>query len=130
MTTSRVLVIGEDPYVGKLNEIVLTQAGYSATYVRTLSEGLLIFEAATPDLVVLQHDAIVYSSAVASFYHNIRSNPLTAAVPIIVVRCERREARHLYTTEIDPALIFFPIIYSPEELSEAADRLLSASGDR
>jgi hypothetical protein len=39
--------------------------------------------------------------------------------------CERREARQLYTIETDPLLIFFPIVYSPEELTEAAAHLLA-----
>ena len=63
-----------------------------------------ITKSETPDLLVMQHDAVLYKSAVANFYHNIRSNPLIAAVPIIVIRCERRESRQLYATEIDPAL--------------------------
>jgi hypothetical protein len=74
----------------------------------------------------MQHDAALYESAVANFYHSIRSNALTASLPIIVVRCERREARQLYMAETDSALILFPIIYSVEELTEAAARLLSA----
>jgi DNA-binding response OmpR family regulator len=128
MNPSRVLIIAEDPNVGKLNEIVLTQAGYIAKYVQTLTEGQSIFEAEIPDLLVMEHDGLnLDKSVVAGVYHNIRSNPLLAAVPIIVVRCERRASRQLYTTEIDPALIFLPIVYSPEELIEAAERLMSAA---
>jgi hypothetical protein len=126
MTPSRVLIIGEDYYVGKINELVLTEAGYTAQYVQNLTGGRSIFEAETPDLLVMQHDAVLYGSAIVDFYHYIRSNPLVAAVPIIVVRCERREARELYTTEMDPALVFFPIIYTPEELTQAAADLISA----
>jgi DNA-binding response OmpR family regulator len=128
MKASRVLIVGDDPYVGKLNQIVLTEAGYIAHYVQTLSEGQAIFEAETPDLLVMQHDAALYESAIADFYHKIRSNPLTTSLPIIVVRCERRESRQLYTTEIDPALILFPFFYSPEELAQAAGDLLSTTG--
>lgn len=78
-----------------------------------------------PDLVLLQHDGLLQGSETVALYHTLRMEKHTAALPIIIIRCERLEARQQYSLEPDPALAIFPIVFSIEELRATVARLLT-----
>lgn len=126
MSAIRVLIFGDDPYIGKLNEIVLSQVGYRTLFAPTIPEGLKYFYQETPDLLVMQHSFVSNQLSTAAFYHKVRQNPATITLPIIVVRCEWPQQRMMYATHQDLALVMLPIIYQVEELTDTASQLLAA----
>jgi hypothetical protein len=79
----------------------------------------------SPDLVILQHDGLLQDSTTAALYHTLRREIHTATLPIIIIRCERLEARQQYAQEQDSAFAIFPIVFSIEELRATVTRLLA-----
>jgi len=124
MNTSTVFIFGTDSDVINICAYALRQSGYAVHILPdlvTLRTNCMI---QLPDLVLLQHDGLVQGSETVALYHTLRMEKHTAALPIIIIRCERLEARQQYAREPDPAFAIFPIVFSIEELRATVARLL------
>jgi DNA-binding response OmpR family regulator len=80
---ARILIVDDDPDMVELLRFALTEAGYSACTATTGTEALAEAQRSSPDLVVL--DLLLPEMNGFNVCENLRRNPATASVPIIMI---------------------------------------------
>ncbi len=80
---AKILIVDDDPDMVELLRLVLTEAGYSACTAATGTEALAEAQRSSPDLVVL--DLLLPKMNGFNVCENLRRNPATASVPIIMI---------------------------------------------
>lgn len=79
----RILVVDDDQRTLKLVGLILDREGYDVTAVQSGAEGLEKARAQSPDLVIL--DVMMPGLNGYEVAHQLRSDPLTADVPILML---------------------------------------------
>jgi CheY-like chemotaxis protein len=78
-----VLLIDDSRFLRKANELALSRSGYSVLAAGDGEEGLLLACEKVPDLIVL--DMMLPKMPGLQLLHQLKSDPRTAAIPVIVL---------------------------------------------
>ena len=85
-----ILVVEDEPSIAELLSINLTHAGYTVSRALQADEALLVLRNTTPDLIIL--DWMMPGKSGVQFARELRSNPLTQAIPILMLTAKGEEA--------------------------------------
>jgi CheY-like chemotaxis protein len=115
---ARILIVDDEPDIRFMMRLIFERAGHKVTEARHGAAGLTSVKAAPPDLVIT--DVMMPTMDGLEFIERLRSNPKTAAIPILVVsgNSERATAAN--------ARIGKPFL--PQELLSAAALLIREAG--
>jgi CheY-like chemotaxis protein len=80
---ARILIVDDEPDVRYLIRVILESAGHTVTEARHGAAGLTSVESAPPDLVIT--DVMMPGMNGLEFIERLRSDPNSAAIPILVV---------------------------------------------
>jgi two-component system phosphate regulon response regulator PhoB len=89
----QILVVEDDPDIRTALEQNLGDAGYAVSAAGTAGEALRLAAASTPDLVLL--DLMLPDRPGADVCRALRINPVTRAVPVIIVSARSGEAERV-----------------------------------
>ncbi|MEW6744322.1 MAG: response regulator [Planctomycetota bacterium] len=79
----RILVVDDEPDVAAYIAAALEDQGYETAVAAGAAEGLALVRASHPDLLCL--DLVMPGLSGLSFYHEMRSTPELAGIPVVVV---------------------------------------------
>jgi two-component system phosphate regulon response regulator PhoB len=85
-----ILVVEDEPSIAELLSVNLTHAGYTVSRALQADEALLALRNATPDLIIL--DWMMPGKSGVQFARELRSNPSTQAIPILMLTAKGEEA--------------------------------------
>ena len=85
-----ILVVEDEPSIAELISINLTHAGYAVSRALQADEALLLLRNAKPDLVIL--DWMMPGKSGVQFARELKSNPATQAIPILMLTAKGEEA--------------------------------------
>jgi two-component system, OmpR family, phosphate regulon response regulator PhoB len=85
-----ILVVEDEPSIAELISINLTHAGYTVSRALQADEALLLLRNTKPDLVIL--DWMMPGKSGVQFARELRTNPLTQAIPILMLTAKGEEA--------------------------------------
>jgi two-component system phosphate regulon response regulator PhoB len=85
-----ILIIEDEPSIAELISVNLTHAGYTVSRALQADEALLVLRNATPDLIIL--DWMMPGKSGVQFARELRSNPSTQAIPILMLTAKGEEA--------------------------------------
>ena len=85
-----ILVVEDEPSIAELLSVNLTHAGYTVSRALQADEALLVLRNATPDLIIL--DWMMPGKSGVQFARELRSNPSTQAIPILMLTAKGEEA--------------------------------------
>jgi len=111
MTT--ILVVEDDRDIGDLVIRYLTKAGFSSELLTNGREAIARIQAAPPDLLVL--DLMLPGVDGLEICRQVRSNPKTASLPIVMVTARGDESERIVGLELG-ADDYLPKPFSPGEL--------------
>ena len=80
---ARILIVDDEPDVRFMMRLILETAGHRVTEARHGAIGLKSVKARQPDLVIT--DVMMPTMGGLEFIERLRSNPKTAAIPILIV---------------------------------------------
>jgi two-component system, OmpR family, phosphate regulon response regulator PhoB len=85
-----ILVVEDEPSIAELISINLTHAGYAVSRALQADEALQLLRNTKPDLVIL--DWMMPGKSGVQFARELRSNPSTQAIPILMLTAKGEEA--------------------------------------
>jgi two-component system phosphate regulon response regulator PhoB len=85
-----ILVVEDEPSIAELISINLTHAGYTVSRALQADEALLLLRNTKPDLVIL--DWMMPGKSGVQFARELKSNPATQAIPILMLTAKGEEA--------------------------------------
>jgi two-component system phosphate regulon response regulator PhoB len=88
--SQHILVVEDEPSIAELLSINLTHAGYSVSRALQADEALQLLRNAKPDLIIL--DWMMPGKSGVQFARELRSNPLTQAIPILMLTAKGEES--------------------------------------
>jgi two-component system, OmpR family, alkaline phosphatase synthesis response regulator PhoP len=118
---SRILVVEDDKDIAELIALYLTRAGHAVDTIGSGSAAVPAAKAATPDLIVL--DLMLPGMDGLLVCQALRSDPATAAVPIIMLTARGEEAERIAGLELG-ADDYVTKPFSPRELTARVTALL------
>jgi DNA-binding response OmpR family regulator len=118
---TRVLVVEDDPDIAQLVAHYLGKAGFSTDVVSTGREALAAIASNPPELLVL--DLMLPQVDGLEICRAVRTNPATAAVPIIILTARAEESDRIVGLELG-ADDYLAKPFSPNELVARARALL------
>ena len=126
MSAARVLIADDDPFLLELLAYKLSAAGYSVSSARDGGEALEQCRDPLPDLVVL--DAMMPVTDGFEVLRRLKSDPLTSAVPVIMLTALRREEDVVGALKLG-AHDYLVKPFIPDELVARIGRLLPTGAD-
>jgi CheY-like chemotaxis protein len=115
---ARILIVDDEPDIRYMIRLILEKAGHKVTEARDGAAGLNSVKSAPPDLVVT--DVMMPTMDGLEFIQRLRTNPKTAAIPILVVSGNSEMATAANARLRKPFL--------PHELLSAAALLIREAG--
>jgi two-component system phosphate regulon response regulator PhoB len=88
--SQHILVVEDEPSIAELLSINLTHAGYTVSRALQADEALQMVSNTKPDLIIL--DWMMPGKSGVQFARELRSNPLTQAIPILMLTAKGEEA--------------------------------------
>jgi two-component system phosphate regulon response regulator PhoB len=88
--SQHILVVEDEPSIAELISINLTHAGYTVSRALQADEALLLLRNTKPDLVIL--DWMMPGKSGVQFARELKSNPATQAIPILMLTAKGEEA--------------------------------------
>jgi len=88
--SQHILIVEDEPSIAELISINLTHAGFSVSRALQADEALQLLRNTKPDLVIL--DWMMPGKSGVQFARELRSNPLTQAIPILMLTAKGEEA--------------------------------------
>ena len=88
--SQHILVVEDEPSIAELLSINLTHAGYTVSRALQADEALQLLRNAKPDLIIL--DWMMPGKSGVQFARELRSNPSTQAIPILMLTAKGEEA--------------------------------------
>jgi two-component system, OmpR family, phosphate regulon response regulator PhoB len=85
-----ILVVEDEPSIAELISVNLTHAGYAVSRALQADEALQLLRNTKPDLVIL--DWMMPGKSGVQFARELRSNPSTQAIPILMLTAKGEEA--------------------------------------
>ena len=85
-----ILIVEDEPSIAELISINLTHAGFSVSRALQADEALQLLRNTKPDLVIL--DWMMPGKSGVQFARELRSNPSTQAIPILMLTAKGEEA--------------------------------------
>ena len=116
-----ILVVEDEPSIAELISINLTHAGYAVSRALQADEALLLLRSTMPDLVIL--DWMMPGKSGVQFARELRSNPLTQAIPILMLTAKGEEADKVLGLDAG-AYDYVTKPFSPKELVARVKALL------
>lgn len=89
----RVLIIDDDPIMGNMLESMLSDAGYTATYVDSGEEALKKIHAISPDIVI--SDIVMPNMNGHELHAKLRNTPETAGIPFVFLSAKTEASDQL-----------------------------------
>ena len=129
LMSKKILLVDDDEDFIMMNEAVLKNKGYEVQTASSAKEGLEKIKDFTPDLILLDLMMEHYDSGF-TFSYQIKSNPKTKDVPIIMATSVRRETGMPFdaSTHEEKEWIkvdeFLEKPISPEDLSATIEKYL------
>jgi CheY-like chemotaxis protein len=115
---ARILIVDDEPDIRFMMRLIFEGAGHKVTEARHGATGLKSVKATRPDLVIT--DVMMPTMGGLEFIARLRSDPETAAIPILAVSGNSELA-----TAADAVL---PKPFLPQELLVAAAHLIRENG--
>jgi two-component system phosphate regulon response regulator PhoB len=88
--SQHILIVEDEPSIAELISINLTHAGFSVSRALQADEALQLLRNTKPDLVIL--DWMMPGKSGVQFARELRSNPSTQAIPILMLTAKGEEA--------------------------------------
>jgi two-component system, OmpR family, phosphate regulon response regulator PhoB len=88
--SQHILVVEDEPSIAELISVNLTHAGYAVSRALQADEALQLLRNTKPDLVIL--DWMMPGKSGVQFARELRSNPSTQAIPILMLTAKGEEA--------------------------------------
>ena len=88
--SQHILVVEDEPSIAELISINLTHAGYAVSRALQADEAVLLLRNTKPDLVIL--DWMMPGKSGVQFARELKSNPATQAIPILMLTAKGEEA--------------------------------------
>jgi two-component system, OmpR family, phosphate regulon response regulator PhoB len=88
--SQHILIVEDEPSIAELISINLTHAGFAVSRALQADEALQLLRNTKPDLVIL--DWMMPGKSGVQFARELRSNPLTQAIPILMLTAKGEEA--------------------------------------
>ena len=88
--SQHILIVEDEPSIAELISINLTHAGFSVLRALQADEALQLLRNTKPDLVIL--DWMMPGKSGVQFARELRSNPSTQAIPILMLTAKGEEA--------------------------------------
>jgi two-component system, OmpR family, phosphate regulon response regulator PhoB len=88
--SQNILVVEDEPSIAELISVNLTHAGYAVSRALQADEALQLLRNTKPDLVIL--DWMMPGKSGVQFARELRSNPSTQAIPILMLTAKGEEA--------------------------------------
>jgi CheY-like chemotaxis protein len=117
---ARILIVDDEPDIRFMMRLILEGAGHMVTEARHGATGLKSVKATPPDLVIT--DVMMPTMGGVEFIECLRSDPDTAAIPIMVVSANSELATAANTR--------LPKPFEPQELLDATALLIGKNGGR
>ena len=118
---TRILVVEDDPDIAALVRRYLEKAGFSVDTLASGREALTALAAKPPDLLVL--DLMLPHVDGLEICRNVRGNPATAAIPVIMLTARAEESERIVGLELG-ADDYVAKPFSPNELVARVRALL------
>jgi len=88
--SQHILIVEDEPSIAELISVNLTHAGYAVSRALQADEALQLLRNSKPDLVIL--DWMMPGKSGVQFARELRSNPSTQAIPILMLTAKGEEA--------------------------------------
>jgi len=118
---ARILVVEDEPAIRELLSINLRHAGYAVTEAETAEQARRQLDAGQPDLVLL--DWMLPGQSGIDFAKQLRADPRTAGLPIVMLTARAQEGDKLQGFEVG-ADDYLTKPFSPRELLARVRALL------
>lgn len=121
--SKRVVYIEDEPEMIDLVHLILGRRGYSVIGAIGGREGLELIHREMPDLVLL--DLMMPDMDGWDVYHQIKSEELTQNIPVIVITAKAQNIDKVLGLRIAKVEDYIAKPFSPQELLERVDEVLS-----
>ena len=118
---ARILVVEDEPAIRELLSVNLRHAGYAVTEAETADQARRLLDAGQPDLVLL--DWMLPGQSGIDFAKQLRADPRTAALPIVMLTARAQEGDKLQGFDVG-ADDYVTKPFSPRELLARVRALL------
>ena len=119
--SARILVVEDEPAIRELLSVNLRHAGYAVTEAETADQARRLLDAGQPDLVLL--DWMLPGQSGIDFAKQLRADPRTAALPIVMLTARAQEGDKLQGFDVG-ADDYVTKPFSPRELLARVRALL------
>lgn len=122
----RVIYVEDDSEMIDLIKLILNRRGYQVIGANGGREGLELIQSEIPDLVLL--DLMMPDVDGWGVYQQIKSNPDTNHIPVIVITAKSQPIDRVLGLHIAKVDDYICKPFHPQELLESIDKVLSHSG--
>ena len=123
MTPIRVVCIEDEPEMIDLVSLILSREGYEVIGARGGLQGLQIIEDTQPELVLL--DLMMPDLDGWEVYQRLKANPKTSSTPVIVVTARAQSIDKILGLHIAKVDDYITKPFSPAELLNSIERVMS-----
>ena len=121
--SKRLVYIEDEPEMIDLVHLILGRRGYSIIGANGGREGLELVRKELPDLVLL--DLMMPDMDGWDVYHQIKSEEITRDIPVIVITAKAQNIDKVLGLRIAKVEDYIAKPFSPQELLERVDEVLS-----
>jgi len=122
-TTKKILCIEDEPEMIDLIRLILSRKGFETTGANGGKEGLEIIRRDHPDLILL--DLMMPDMDGWEVYQQMKSDPATKDIPVIVVTAKAQSIDKVLGLHIAKVDDYITKPFSPQELLDSVDKVLS-----
>jgi len=125
MASKTILVIDDEPSIGRVVQFKLQQEGFKVRIATDGLEGLAKVKEEKPDLILL--DLMMPGMDGFEVCRRLRASPETATTPVIILSARGQEMDRIRGIELG-VLDFFTKPFSPQKLLERVKELFKGPG--
>jgi len=120
----RIIYIEDDPEMIELVHIILNRRGFKVKGTQWGRQGVDMVQQDRPDLVLL--DLMMPDLDGWDVYHQLKANPDTQDIPIIVISAKSQPIDRVLGLQIAKVDDYVSKPFSPHELISSVDRVLNS----
>ncbi|HHY88176.1 MAG TPA: response regulator [Chloroflexi bacterium] len=120
----RIIYIEDDPEMIELVHIILNRRGFKVKGAQWGRQGVDMVQQDRPDLVLL--DLMMPDLDGWDVYHQLKANPDTQDIPIIVISAKSQPIDRVLGLQIAKVDDYVSKPFSPHELISSVDRVLNS----